>query len=213
MGTTKKGTLESIGFVSVGVLLALLFVGSATTQTAYATIGNQLDRDSNRDVIQPQQFLVMNSRISAAGIFDLANKSRTDAGLPRFLLNQTLVASAQSKASDMASKGYFSHNSPDGKTPWYWFDQTGYHFLNAGENLAVNFTDSFDVDRAWMNSPTHRANILKAEFSEIGIALSTGYYQGRLTTFVVEHFGRPAFNFAPIAVVSHPLPTSLSRGR
>ncbi len=114
--------------------------------------------------------------------------------------NQLLQNAAQLKANDMAAKGYFSHNSPDGKTPWYWLQRAGYDYEYAGENLAVNFVDSEDVMTAWMNSPAHRANILNNTFSEIGIATSKGVYEGKEAVFVVQFFGTPAsphFSVAP----------------
>jgi hypothetical protein len=115
-------------------------------------------------------------------------------------VNKLLGEAAQLKANDMAAKGYFSHNSPDGKTPWYWLEQVGYKYSYAGENLAVNFADSKDIVLAWMNSPTHRANILNKNFSEFGIAAATGTYEGRETIFVVQLFGKPA------AVAMNPAP-------
>jgi hypothetical protein len=92
----------------------------------------------------------------------------------------------------MVQKSYFAHNSPEGLTPWHWFKEAGYDFTYAGENLAVNFGDSIDVNRAWMNSPLHRANILNGHFTEIGIATAEGIYEGRPTIFVVQLFGKPA---------------------
>jgi hypothetical protein len=100
----------------------------------------------------------------------------------------------------MASKGYFEHTSPQGLTPWYWFENVGYNFSYAGENLAVNFSDSRDVTNAWMNSPEHRANILSGDFTQIGIATAQGVYNGQQVVFVVEEFGTPAA--APVAFVN-----------
>lgn len=122
---------------------------------------------------------------------DLSNQNRQLAQLPSLKENALLDKAAQLKANDMSSKGYFAHNSPDGKTPWYWFNQVGYKYDYAGENLAVNFTDSKDVDTAWMNSPTHRANILKPAYTEIGTGLSSGMYDGKPAIFVVQLYGAP----------------------
>ncbi|HSE35616.1 MAG TPA: CAP domain-containing protein, partial [Candidatus Paceibacterota bacterium] len=68
----------------------------------------------------------------------------------------------------------------------------GYRFKYAGENLAVNFDDSVAVDRAWMASPSHRANLMSDRYTEIGIAMATGTYKGRQTVFIVQLFGTPA---------------------
>ncbi len=122
----------------------------------------------------------------------LANEDRAANGIPGLLEDPALARAAQNKANDMAAKGYFSHVTPDGKTPWYWFDLVGYNYTYAGENLAVDFTDSKDVETAWMNSPTHRANIMKSQFTRVGIAVAQGTYQGKPVTFVVQFFATPS---------------------
>lgn len=135
-------------------------------------------------------------------LVDLANNDRGARLLDGLTVNPVLVAAAQAKADDMAAKGYFAHVSPEGKDSWYWFRQVKYPFLYAGENLAVDFSDSVDVERAWMNSSTHRANILNGHFTEIGIATARGTFQGRSTTFVVQMFGAPAEKGAPLNVAA-----------
>jgi hypothetical protein len=102
------------------------------------------------------------------------------------------------KANDMAAKSYFAHTSPEGLTPWYWFKKAGYVFSYAGENLAVNFRETQDVENALLASPTHRANILDPHFTEIGIATAEGIYKGNTATFVVESFGKPKAVKQPI---------------
>ncbi len=125
-------------------------------------------------------------------LVDYANEDRLNEKYRELAINPVLEKAAQLKANDMATKGYFAHKSPEGRTPWYWFDQAGYDFTFAGENLAVNFVDSVDVNKAWMNSPGHRANIMNNSFTEIGVATAEGVYEGRRTVFVVQLFGRPA---------------------
>jgi len=130
--------------------------------------------------------------VIAAVLVDLANEDRSADGLPALSMSPVLQQAAQMKANDMARKEYFAHESPEGFDPWHWFKQAGYDFRFAGENLAVYFSDSAEVEHAWMNSPKHRANILSAHFSEIGVALAQGSYQGHETTFVVQMFAAPA---------------------
>lgn len=125
-------------------------------------------------------------------LVELVNASRQNNNLPSLRANPLLEEAARLKVQDMAQRGYFSHNTPDGKTPWYWLDLVGYSFGAAGENLAVNFYDSQDINNAWMLSPAHRANILNYGFTEIGIATAKGTYQGQETIFVVQYFGLPA---------------------
>lgn len=135
-----------------------------------------------------------------SALVSLTNADRQAQGLSDLTEDPVLDAAAQAVANDMAAKGYFAHNSPDGKTPWYWLDQTGYKYSYAGQNLAVNFTDSANVESAWMNSPTHRANILKPEYTAVGFGTANGTYEGQDTTFVVEYFAAPAIASAPVAV-------------
>lgn len=129
----------------------------------------------------------------------LTNEERAQNDAGPLTQNDLLAKAAELKAQDMASNGYFAHTSPDGKTPWYWLDQVGYHYKLAGENLAVNFFESTDVAEAWMNSPTHRDNIVKKNYTEIGIGVANGKYEGRNTVFVAQFFG------TPVAVASAPI--------
>jgi uncharacterized protein YkwD len=146
--------------------------------------------------------------VESAVLVDLTNQNRQGDGLSDLTVSPVLVAAAQAKANDEAAKGYFAHVSPDGHDSWYWFQQAGYSFTYAGENLAVDFTDSDAVDQAWMNSPEHRANILNGHFTQIGIATAQGSYEGHPTIFVVQMFGAPAHTAAaataPITEVTTP---------
>ncbi|MDO8523840.1 MAG: CAP domain-containing protein [bacterium] len=157
-----------------------------------------------------QNLIIKNNSYLAAVIasvlVDFANNDRTQNGLQDLAVNPTLEVAAQLKADDMARKGYFAHTSPEGVTPWFWFQEAGYQFAYAGENLAVRFSDSADVNQAWMNSPTHRANILGQQFTEIGIATAQGTYQGQNVIFVVQEFGRPAAAIQPPVVISTTTP-------
>ncbi len=125
-------------------------------------------------------------------LVDLTNADRETQNVSVLKVSPLLAQAAQMKADDMATKGYFAHVSPEGLSPWHWFDAVGYNFTYAGENLAINFTESKDVETAWMNSPGHRSNILNDKFTEIGIATQNGTYQGQATIFVAQMFGRPA---------------------
>lgn len=127
-----------------------------------------------------------------AALFSLSNADRTAQHLPNLQEDPILDRAAQAKADDMAANGYFAHTSPQGKTPWYWLDQLDYPYTYAGENLAIDFEDAKDVEVAWMNSPTHRANILKPEYSRVGYGIAHGMYQGHETTFVVQTFAAVA---------------------
>jgi hypothetical protein len=122
---------------------------------------------------------------------DLTNVERKSQNLSVLAVSPILNEAARMKAEDMAMLGYFAHTSPAGKTPWYWIEKVGYRYQYAGENLAINFSDSKDVTNAWMNSPTHRANIIKENYTEIGTGVATGIYEGRETVFVAQVYANP----------------------
>ena len=140
----------------------------------------------------------------------LSNEERQIQKLPPLIINPLLTKAAELKVQDMASKGYFAHTSPEGVTPWYWFDKVGYDYQSAGENLAIDFTDSIDVTEAWMNSPTHRANIVKGKYTEIGTGIATGLYNGKETIFVAQLYGTPT---KPVNVVEKENIQNISTGK
>lgn len=129
--------------------------------------------------------------ISPPVLNDLSNQERSRTGINTLETSGILTRSAQMKADDMAAKSYFAHASPEGKDFWYWIDSAGYKYSMAGENLAIYFAESKEVVEAWKNSPTHKANILRPGFREIGSAVAEGVYQGHPAIFVVQHYGAP----------------------
>lgn len=91
----------------------------------------------------------------------------------------------------MLRNNYFSHTSPIGLDPWHWFEKNNYTYKYAGENLAINYTSAEEEHQAWMESPTHKKNILSPNFSEIGIATATGNINGKKSLITVQEFGFP----------------------
>lgn len=166
-----------------------LRVKIATGMLALILIIEGLYIGETRIILPKSDYL---AAIFATVLVDQTNAVRAAEALGTLTPSPVLAEVARMKAEDMAAKGYFSHNTPDGKTPWYWFRLAGYQYVAAGENLAVNFTDSKDVTDAWMNSPSHRANIENGKYTEIGIATAQGVYKGREAIFVVQVFGLPA---------------------
>lgn len=131
------------------------------------------------------------SAITQENIINLTNSTRKSFGISELQENVILTQAAQAKANDMAEKGYFSHTSPDGRLPWDFMKTAGYEYIMAGENLAVNFSESEAVNTAWMNSPTHKANLLNKNYEQIGIGIAQGSYGNRESVFVVQMFGVP----------------------
>lgn len=121
--------------------------------------------------------------LTRENIFNIINQERYNVGIPVLKMNNVLNAAAEVKLKDMIQNSYFSHTSPNGWMPWNWMHSVGYEYKYSGENLAINFMDVQDLDTAWMNSPTHKENILKVGYTETGIAVSG--------TIVVQMFASP----------------------
>jgi hypothetical protein len=93
----------------------------------------------------------------------------------------------------MLRKQYFAHESPTGEGPGEVAKKAGYDFVSVGDNLALGiFTDEADLVKAWMESPGHKANILNKKWTEIGVAVIKGEYDGKIQIIAVQEFGVPA---------------------
>jgi hypothetical protein len=125
---------------------------------------------------------------------NLVNDERSNMGVQPLKENEKLDLAAQMKAQDMVQKGYFDHISPEGKTPWQWIKDAGYSYQYAGENLAVGFYDSSDVFQAWLNSPSHKENLLNAHYTEFGTAVVGGFGDSK-ANIIVQLFATPAESF------------------
>ncbi len=155
------------------------------------------------------------STVTISSLLDATNQARVSDGEPELVLNKQLTQAAYLKAQDMLTKQYWAHNAPDGTPPWKWFGDVKYNYAEAGENLAKNFTTSSTVMSAWLASPAHKANVLKAEYKDVGFAVVDGVLNGKQTSLVVAEYGSPAetavagveakFVKPPIAIALSPL--------
>lgn len=111
-------------------------------------------------------------------LLNLHDAQRVASGLAPFALDATLVQIATQRAQDMALRNYFAHTSPSGETAFSIMNQVGFGYVIAGENIARNNYPDADSAQVAMtgllNSPTHRANILDARFTKLGIATVVG---------------------------------------
>lgn len=129
------------------------------------------------------------SSISADRLVELANQSRIEAGVSALNTSSQLTAAAKAKGEHMFEHQYWAHYAPDGTSPWYFIINAGYDYVYAGENLAKDFITSDAVHNAWMNSPSHRDNLLNSKYKDIGIAVVDGVFEGQQSTIVVQMFG------------------------
>jgi len=146
------------------------------------------------EVVSIRQGLVLSyaSNITVSDLYWYSSVKRQEAKVPLVVLNEKLNQAAKLKAADMFSKQYWAHTSPTGEAPWSFFNKVSYNYVYAGENLARDFGDSKSVVDAWMNSPSHRENLLNSRYRDIGFAVVNGKYGSYETTLVVQLFGSPA---------------------
>lgn len=131
------------------------------------------------------------AQVTSAGLLAATNSARVERGEKPLANNVQLAEAAKLKVRNMFDKQYWAHTAPDGTTPWHWFGQVGYAYADAGENLAKNFTTSDSTVSAWLASPTHRANVLKAEYQDVGFAVMSGMLGDKPTTLIVALYGTP----------------------
>ncbi len=129
--------------------------------------------------------------ISVQDLVTYTNLKRQSNGLAPLTLNKELSVAAGQKAQHMFAQNYWAHVAPDGTTPWVFIKDSGYEYLYAGENLARGFDSGTEVVDAWMESPTHRENLLSPNYTDIGFAVLPGTLTGSETVLVVQMFGSP----------------------
>ena len=136
----------------------------------------------NPNLIYPDQIItvpVPDASISSfeKQVIDLVNDIRVNNGLKRLTANWELSRVARYKSQDMRDKGYFSHTSPTYGSPFAMISAFGISYRTAGENIAKGYSTPQAVVNGWMNSSGHRANILNASFTQIGVGyVSNGHY-------------------------------------
>jgi hypothetical protein len=144
-------------------------------------------------------YSVLSGAITQTNIVSLTNEARISQGLGDLKINTRLSSAAQAKAEDMLAKQYFAHTSPSGTTPWAWIRQAGYAYSISGENLAVHYTTAEGTFAGWLASPSHRANIVNPKFTEIGVGIAEGVFEGHPSIVVVQMFGKPLVQTNPAA--------------
>lgn len=172
--THKKAYLLSWKALIVYTLLFILFETSLTTL----------------NTLSPG-VLGIASGVNQQEIIALTNQERQKMGLEPLVEDERLNAAAAAKAQNMFEENYWAHYSPSGRDPWGFILASGYKFSYAGENLARNFYTSPDIVNAWMNSPSHKENIINPKYKNIGIAVAEGQLKGEKTVLVVQEFGTP----------------------
>jgi len=166
--------LQAKTFV-IGIFVLLLFFNSSIQ-----LLNSYLLKQNN-----------LTANLNTLNIITEINKIRANYGLPPLNENPKLNVAALLKAQDMIEKDYFNHYSPEGKSPWYWITMAKYNYKYAGENLALNFFNDQEAVQAWLDSPTHKENILNPNYKETGVAVLSGTTSTtkESRTIVVQMFG------------------------
>lgn len=133
-----------------------------------------------------------NSTLTIEGVIADTNTARAASSVAPLAENATLDDVATLRLDDMFAHQYFAHVSPTGESALTVASSVGYNHLALGENLAEGmFAGDQALVTAWMNSPGHRANILDAHYTQIGIAVREGMFDGQETWIAVQVFGKP----------------------
>ncbi len=170
-------------------------------------------------LILPQSAFQLASFINSIPTFDsreiikFTNKSRIAKNLPSLKANAQLDLAASKKLNDMATKEYFAHISPAGINPWYWIKESQYQYRAAGENLAIGFPTARETVLAWLDSPSHRDNLLNNQYIDIGVAVKAVEINGDNGILVVQMFGLPVQTVSSVvkpAPIKNPVPIQVA---
>lgn len=135
---------------------------------------------------QHAKVLGTSSELSAAKILSVVNLERQSKNLKPLILDPQLTLAANAKLADMITQDYFAHTTQS-VDPWQFIDASGFQYLHAGENLARDFIDEYDLVQGWLASPPHRQNLLSSQYTHTGIAVSEAS-QGAM---VVQMYATP----------------------
>ncbi len=188
------------GLLAIGLGIYLYKQAEAPERTIgtgfFESLPVQLDIEENYpEPLRKLQDLLPQEKpklITVSEIIRITNIERQKLERPKLKENKLLTVAAKVKLDDMFQKQYFEHISPDRRGPSDIIKSTGYEYIMVGENLAEgNFKSSEELLLGWMNSPGHRANIINPKYTEIGVAVREGEFQGKKVWMAVQEFGRP----------------------
>lgn len=130
-------------------------------------------------------------KFSPEAFLSLTNDVREAQGILPLVINDELNKAAEAKALDMMEKNYWDHFRPsDQKAPWDFIKESGYSYKVAGENLAKGYATPQGITKAWVNSPTHHANMVSRKYQEVGFAcIEIVDESGSKVLYTVQMFG------------------------
>lgn len=175
---TRQNVTQARNAVALVLGFLVIFAGFFGLQIV------QIKQSENRVLAQEKSALRQSIHLQV-------NQSRKDNNLAPLQENQLLQNAAQNKAEDMIRNKYFAHVRPEDNFKWSDFiDIQQYNYRYAGENLAKGYTSVDSMVSAWMNSPTHRENILSVDFEETGVGFAFERSDNGEVLYVVQMFGK-----------------------
>lgn len=172
----------------IGIILSVYIMSRPT----YSEVSYEVEEVQVEEVPTVQERVEQQCKdLKPSDITKLINEERAEVDLNPLKLNTMLNKSAKAKLNHMIENSYWSHNSPDGIEAWHWFEQVGYDYDQAGENLANWYPTPHSMVDQWMKSDGHRKVMLDTLYSDIGTAskMAYGYNNHPYTCVTVAHFG------------------------
>jgi uncharacterized protein YkwD len=186
----KYGAMQ-IGHVNIEGKI-YYFNGSGEWQETQKILSQGVS-ENNSDVVAqtvvnglaelPQNYTISVQAYAENQILELMNKKRIEAGLSPLTLDNTLLQVARYKSNHMIQHNYFDHTTSQGTNWTNWLNAIGYRYTTTGENIAYNNYDSVKLFEQWWNSPGHKANMMNASYTKVGIGVikGDGKYMGTQT--------------------------------
>ncbi|MEV8314086.1 CAP domain-containing protein [Streptomyces sp. NPDC059900] len=160
--------------------------GRAYTQVGVAHTADARSGDLYWTALWAAPFTAQGLAEWGNAVLRLTNAERTAAGLRPLSPDPLLTVAAQNHSADMIARAFYAHTSPDGGEPWHRASAAGSAHRSIGENIACGQRTPAEVVDGWMNSPGHRANILKPAFTHLGVGFAGG---GSAGTYWTQLFG------------------------
>lgn len=168
--------LASVGLTGL-VYSTAMPTGAPNTSTAGPVVAQQVYAKADGDALTPNNIM-----------FE-TNAYRASQNLPKLATSELLNKAACLKLDDMVANNYWSHDKPDGTTPWTFIEAAGYNYTAAGENLAFGQLTTTQVMNDWINSPKHKENLVNTHWKEQGVCVKFVQFQEREVFLMVHHFG------------------------
>jgi len=165
-GTTNIDSKENSGATTEN--------NSSTTNVSSTNNSTSTTVDVNGLPTLPQNYVISVQATAENKILELMNQKRIESGLQPLTMDNTLLQVARYKSNHMIQYNYFDHMTPEG-TKWTdWLKAIGYQYTSTGENIAYNTYDAVELFNQWWNSPGHRANMMNASYTKVGVGVLNG---------------------------------------